>query len=860
MYRRILILGTIVLLPHMLQAQQPAGVVTTLQGTAELSRPSQPAPTALRFKEDVFVRDVINTKEKSLARVLFGGKSTVTVRELSRLEVREEAIAGGGTRSIHELSSGAILVNVAKSLMRPGDEVQIRTPNAVAAIRGTIVFCECRGSGSNTSCNFATLTGIATITPSGKTSTNLSGNPAGAETVTVTGDSPANSQMSPKTIMAPGQVTQLASSFAAPMALSGQQANASSQIRQAAQLANAVVDVLTGQSTSTVPEVANAAAGVENAPTEGTMQPPPPPILDSPKLLPGGGNSLPATSADGAPPPQLPPPGSGKGIGSYLAFNAGGKELYGLNSNGGSESSSYIGQAKADLVVFGHTLVDPTTAITSSYLGKIGSFYMGLLNLTPDAAERTSLSTWVSNGGRLFIQQDHTSGPWFVPANTILADFGFGPANTSTSDSHYIVSKHPIATTPNALTGLTFSGGANSKFDTVPSDATIFARGGSANGPVTGAVRPVGAGFVATTTDIDMWSSVGGYGPGTNNQKLWQNIWAFIDGSATNTMSAPLFSILNGQTFTGPNSTALVQVSNLSLLSDSLLVSSGPTSVVNLSGPLLKAQTADMRVPFSVVGLRDGGRLVSTSADPLVWLQGGNYALSTVSGNSIFDLQATTTAVDSQTGVEIGTIQSVTHDGAFLHASDGATINTQKVLKLDTTLLAATMPLINLLGSSSAQTSLTTETYAIDLFKSKVVSNGPVIALDKGLINVNNGALINLSSGSQLITVGDLLRMTNGSKINVFNGPLINVSGTGSLLDVGGALVNFGGSGGNTIIVNNHIAPTATLSGLPVSATSGATISMGPSPIKNPSLGSISVTGSLIQAINGGQVMIKGKK
>lgn len=70
---------------------------------------------------------------------------------------------------------------------------------------------------------------------------------------------------------------------------------------------------------------------------------------------------------------------------------------------------------------------------------------------------------------------------------------------------------------------------------------------------------------------------------------------------------------------------------------------------------------------------------------------------------------------------------------------------------------------------------------------------------------------------------------------------------------------NFGGTGGNKIIVNNSITPTATLSGLPVSATHGGTTNIGPNPVKNASLGNISVTGSLISATNGGTVNIQGK-
>ena len=39
--------------------QQPAGVVTALQGKAQLTRPAAPGPVALRFKDGVLIRDTI---------------------------------------------------------------------------------------------------------------------------------------------------------------------------------------------------------------------------------------------------------------------------------------------------------------------------------------------------------------------------------------------------------------------------------------------------------------------------------------------------------------------------------------------------------------------------------------------------------------------------------------------------------------------------------------------------------------------------------------------------------------------------------------------------------------------------------
>ncbi len=144
-------------------AQEPVGVVTALQGTARLTRPTVPTPVSLRFKDGLLIRDIVDTQEKSLVRILFGGKSTVTVRELSRLEVREETLPTGATLSVHDLSKGAILVNVARQLLRPDDEVQIRTPNAVAAVRGTTISAECRLTSAQ--CIFTVLAGSALITP-----------------------------------------------------------------------------------------------------------------------------------------------------------------------------------------------------------------------------------------------------------------------------------------------------------------------------------------------------------------------------------------------------------------------------------------------------------------------------------------------------------------------------------------------------------------------------------------------------------------------------------------------------------------------------------------------------------------------
>jgi hypothetical protein len=140
--------------------QQPAGVVTAVEGQAQLTRQASPNPALLRQKDGIFIRDVIDTREKSTARMLFGGKATITMRELSRFEVREETLPGGATRSTVQLNSGALLVNVARQLMKPGDEVIINTNNALAAVRGSMVYVESVDAAKTT---FAQLSGEAVL-------------------------------------------------------------------------------------------------------------------------------------------------------------------------------------------------------------------------------------------------------------------------------------------------------------------------------------------------------------------------------------------------------------------------------------------------------------------------------------------------------------------------------------------------------------------------------------------------------------------------------------------------------------------------------------------------------------------------
>jgi len=103
---------------------------------------------------------------------------------------------------------------------------------------------------------------------------------------------------------------------------------------------------------------------------------------------------------------------------------------------------------------------------------------------------------------------------------------------------------------------------------------------------------------------------------------------------------------------------------------------------------------------------------------------------------------------------------------------------------------------------------------------------------------------------------GDFLQLSSqlnsASTLTLLNGPLLSVSGN-SVVNISGALVNFGGGGNNLIDVKNTLcSPTCTsIGGLNVNLVGGASAAnvVISNPIKNGSLGSISLSNSASTAV-----------
>jgi len=168
-------------------AQERVGVVTTIEGLATVARVSLPEPRPLQFKDELFLRDRITTGERSLVRVLLGGKATVTARERSVLTITEVP----GVATIN-LGAGRIAVAVAKGLMKPGEVIEIKTPNAVTAIRGTVVIAEVSPVPDGHRSTITILRGLVDVTkldPAG-TLTGPAVKVGALERVTVVGSQP----------------------------------------------------------------------------------------------------------------------------------------------------------------------------------------------------------------------------------------------------------------------------------------------------------------------------------------------------------------------------------------------------------------------------------------------------------------------------------------------------------------------------------------------------------------------------------------------------------------------------------------------------------------------------------------------
>jgi len=703
---------------------QGLGVVTTLTGTATLARASQSQP--LRFRDTVFEQDKIATAEKSLVRVLLGGKAIVTIRELSELTITE-----GHRKSIIQLSSGKIGLAVARQRMQPGDEIEVRTPNAVAAVRGTVFVVELIRPAAGAVpfvTNVHVVKGIVDVTP-----------------VNAAPGTPPNRVGAGQSIGVTGSIASPVQPFS-PTALGAVFADLSAREAEHPPGAAAVARLVSG------PEGLKARALALALSPDPTAQP----------VGARGGQSQP----------------------------------------GGETQAS--GQPDTAADVFG---IAQLAAVAEDTAGVGGGSGGGVVTQPPLVPPIPMLNV----------------GPSSLPP----ALYTFSGESRKFATSLYTVDSKSKATLGSRLLEASAS--------TLAFGATIADIQGSLTGTATVALLGLGTSIV---TAAELVHVSGAKAKVTTDGPLLAATKSDLsaDGAA--------FLAVDGK---GSRFTSTAKTSLLALEGGSLTLAPGTEGVVveksgklNLAGSLWTAESAPITTTGSLLRVSTGGRVTTaTSTDELIELSGGTHSIATGGGEAIIELSAKRTKKDADTGLKLATQRPLTSAGTLLDL-DGATLTTREVLRVDTALLEASLPILNMRRGAQ----LTAANAVLDLTaKSKVTSAGPITALEASRLTITNGAAFALSGGSALKVTGDLISLGSGSTLTLLSGPLASLSG-GSALKVSGALVAFTGTGGSVLSVSNSLCggPCALIGGIPVAFTGGATaanVVIGGEPVRNPALGTI---------------------
>jgi hypothetical protein len=669
-----------------------AGVVSALEGHVTASRTAAPEPVPLRLRDDVYLQDRITAGDRSLVRLLLGGKAVVTLRERSSVTVTERP-----DRSTVTLDSGRIAVAVARERMRPGEVVEVRTPNAVAAVRGTVLIAEVTRAAAQSSPSAVPV----------QTSFFVFGGSVEAQVLTPAG------------------------TMSAPFVLS----------------ANDMV-VLVGASTAPL-SVRRMTPG-ERARASGGLRPTEPPHAWS---LDQGGVRAVVTSETTA------LVGALTGHRDPAGPTASGSEPAAPASTFGSASSS------GSIAERGPTATSPATPGT-----------------TTNAGSRTNVgprSGWTAA---------------VVPPLDVAPRSGFGPLPDITP----IATLRPTTVPINPCT----------------QNQDICAPRPPCEQDPEGCATTSAAGFAVSGSLIDVSQSsvvllqVVGEPPG-----------------------AGVIVVTEGWTLTPPGVGPLVDLVEATVAASGYLLLQGAGSVVSLNGPLLRATDTTLDLAGGLVRTSGGSVLEAPdSGQPLVTLTRGSLTAGTETrSGTLFDLRGTATAADpdpdpvtgTPTGLDLGTERPLTPGSGAILEANGTAIDVRgpagSAFKVDTALLEATAPLINLRGGAS----LTTSGNTVDLsLRAKVTSLGDaLVKLDASALTTA-GHLVDVAGGSRLGVAGDLVRLANGSTLNV-GGMLLNVTG-GSIVSITGALVGFSGSN-NTLNLTNALVPTGVIAGIPVFSSLGGT-------------------------------------
>jgi len=817
-----------------------AGVVTGVSGVVMVARATTPS-LALKFKDEVFLRDRISTAEHSLARLLLDQKALVTVRELSELEITEEA-----GRSAVNLEAGKIAIGVARQRMRPGEVVEIRTQNAVAAIRGTVVVAENLPvpPGSPPQSRIHVLSGYVDITPR---------NNPGAPPVRMV--APASIAIDGQSVGVPVTLSetahrQLLSDLhqTLPQHVDAMKTLASGEFARASLLAR----IITG------PGGSAGEKGLE-APLDPSTTPGKAPI--TPPIA-----GVTVTVPSDAPPLFV--------YTNQTARIAG--DLYHVPPAATQSLSTDLLRAAGSALTIGGDILDARGSLDSAtsraFVGLDGSRVTAQTLARLDGGAVTLTSTLLDAVNSAFTVR----GPLLdVLSNTSLVGLGSSPLVSFTDG--FLLLAH-------GANGLSFASGATATLGggLLRSDGTgvtglgdlvsvraatlSIGQGGPALDFHDAAVIGLDPGSVGAGGRLDVGAGFARVSGGTLFAP--DHVLKVSAGHLTNAGTASLLDFSHAAVRVGLfGGGALFESSAHGLVTDttgqplvrldggSLALAPGTMgffvggrSRLELQGGLLEATDATITSSDDFVRASGRGRIVqSASTAPLLSFTGGTYRIATA--GSIVHLGGTASALDPTSGLVVGTEQPLASGGALLDLA-GARVTARRAVTVDLALLEATAPLLRLRADGNGNgATLATGANTLDLTtKAKVDSTATFFTLDRSRLVVNNAALAAVAAGSYLRTAGDFVSLANGSTLTINNGVLLFASG-GAIVNIRGALIAFSGTPGNTVSVSNHLA-FVNIGGIPVALTGGAlagNVLISGSPIKNAGLGSVTPNKALIR-------------
>lgn len=725
---------------------QPVGVVTTLTGRADVTRAALTQPLILKFKDDVFERDRIATAEKSIVRVLLGGKAIVTVRELSVLTITEEP-----GRATIDLASGKIGVAVVKQRMRPGETLDIRTPNAVAAVRGTVFVVEThqvgtsQASGSGPAGSFVTTVDVKPPQDP-RAAPDIVQVTVGGQTRDVPGGSGINAVGNTLGQLRAWNPTTFVAGLATPPGTGGPSTGAATEgsiangMGQASALALAI-------NPPPPPQIAGPIPGTST----GTVQLPP--LISTTRIsdeqITNTGTN---TAGSGT--------GGGNGGGGGAGGGAGGTSFL---VNGGFETGNFSGWAQSGNSGFTSVTTNPRYVHSGTFgaqLGPIGpdGFLSQTLETIPGKAYIVSFSLRADAGTPndfnaswgavpFFSQVDMPPGEWtsftFTEVATgpsTILQFGFAhdPAYLGLDDISVVAGPPLYFLHSGEMLHRTGTGplidisGTPQTFDSL----MIVCCGGQANlaGPL----------LRATDSDLTVPHSL---------------VTLLQGGTLVSTSADPLVQLLGGTHGFGSAGLPMFDIAGVSTATDTqtgLIL--GTDRPLQISGPLLETSQATVTAHQAV---RIDTALLEASA-PLLALTNGSV-LTTVADTVQLSYQAKVTSLGSV----------MTLDRSLLTVARGAALNLA-----GGSVLRVSGNLFSLMNGSSLN-----------------LLSGPLVSLSGGSILNVTGALIGFGgTGGNLVSVANSFcpcTTIGGIPVSLTGGALAsNVSITGAIKNAALGSVN----------------------------------------------------------------------